>query len=203
MSADPDERWILCRGRREPCVYPFRSEAEALDFALDHGMIDWRAERSDDPEKEHEEICARCREPWPCAHIRLDRETAWLLRVAKDACHRCGKSAGWHVKVPGGGHIGEDVRYHARKGACRNMAMRELARLGHAELLAAFECDIREHDERLARQRVWRAAHREAIGLGMSRGDALRHRSEALARHDALAAGMLTAATSDQDAHGR
>lgn len=65
------------------------------EAALDHGMLDWRAERSDDPEKPHEEICGSCREPWPCTVVRLDWEARSIIAAAKGACRRCGKHASW------------------------------------------------------------------------------------------------------------
>lgn len=184
---DPDrqERWILVRGDREPCVYPFDNQEAAQDFALDHGMLDWRAERNDDPKKPHEEICGSCREPWPCKVVRLDREASAIIWQAKHACQRCKKSAGWHVKVPGGGDLGDDAIYHARKGPCRTMARKELARLGHDDLLAKFDAQIRENDERNARTRAWRAAHKEAVANGLRGQELSRYRIDALARYEA------------------
>lgn len=182
--ADTAERWILSRGRGEPHVYPFRSEADALDFALDHGMIDWRAERTDDPQEEHEAICHRCKEPWPCTHVRLDRQTAMILGAAKRTCHRCGKEIGGTlIRIEGGGPLGEDVAYHGRKGACRNMARRELARLGRHEDVARHDDEDRERERRAAWSRVWRKAHKEAVALGLTGREMFAYRSDAIARH--------------------
>lgn len=140
------ERWRLVRGRQDVQVWPFRSEDEAADFALDHGLLDWRASRVDDPEREHEPVCARCHERWPCEHVRLDGEAKRIIHAAANRCHRCGKQVGWYkITVPGGGDLGQDVVYHGRKGACRNLAMRELERLGHHDLIARV---LRDEDRR-------------------------------------------------------
>lgn len=125
MNTDPEERWILKRSRHDPLVYPFRSEAEAADFAVEHGMVDWRATRSDDPAKEHEAVCNRSREQWPCKHVRLDARAKSIIAAANNRCARCGKQIGWlKVTFRGAGVIGEDVSYHGKLGACFNEAKR-------------------------------------------------------------------------------
>lgn len=159
-----DERWILRRGRRDPLVYPFASQEAAEDFALDHGMIDWRPERHDDPEKEHEAICARCNEVWPCQHVRLDYQATLILDAAKRRCARCGKGVtGYAIHIKGAGELGEDVVYHGRKGACRNLAYRELRRLGHVEQIERLDREDAAHE----RQRAWHKAVRAATGRGL------------------------------------
>lgn len=146
-------------------IWPFRSREDAEEWALDHGCIDYRAEEMAEA-PEHEEICARCRELWPCEHVRLNREADRILWNAKHACARCRKPiGGMLIRVEGGGQLGEDVSYHGKKGACRNMAMRELGRLGHREQLAKLEEQHREQDQR---NRLYRLTRRyEAEGLDM------------------------------------
>lgn len=180
-NTDPEERWILMRSPRDPLVYPFRTEAEAADFAVEHGMVDWHAERSDDPQAEHQAVCARCNEPWPCEHTQLDREAALILQAALTTCHRCGQNiGGMLIRVEGGGELGEDVSYHGRKGACRNMARRELERLGRTQHLAQLDHEDRIDALRAIRSRVWRRANKEAKERGLGKQEAQAHRMAAL-----------------------
>lgn len=89
------------------------------------------------------------------------------------------------VEVPGGGDLGEDAIYHARKGACRTMARKELARLGYGDLLAEFDAEVRDSDVRNARSRAWRAAHKEAVAKGLRGSDLSRYRVDAMVRYEA------------------
>lgn len=152
-----DERWILVRGRTDPMVYPFDSAEAAQEFADEHGMIDWRAMRSDNPAKEHAPICACDREPWPCSHARLDRQAARIQGRALRTCARCGDEIGGSlIRVRGGGELGEDVSYHGRQGACRNMARRELGRLGLTDDLRRLVAEDRYAEEQRVRRRTLR-----------------------------------------------
>lgn len=165
----PDsERWRLVRGQRDVQVWPFGSAAEAADFALDHGLLDWRPDRVDEPDEGHHQICGRCRETWPCEHVRLDRQAQRILSAAANTCRRCRKPIGWYkIAVPGGGDLGEDAVYHGKQGACRNLAVRELQRLGHADLLTKLLRDEATRAEWLtqARERKRRqTAHSTAHG---------------------------------------
>lgn len=163
----PDEcsKWCLIRGKDEPMIWPFREREDAEDWALDHGLIDYQPqEMAEAPQ--HHEICARCREPWPCEHERLDREAARILYAAKHICHRCEKRiGGMLITVEGGGDLGQDVNYHGRKGACRNTAMRELRRLGHTEQLERLEAQYREADRQNELYRLARQYKREGLDI--------------------------------------
>lgn len=152
------ERWILGRGRGEPCVYPFASEQQALDFALDHGMTDWRAERSDDPSEEHRPICASCGEPWACHHVRVEGHANAVIRAAANRCAHCGKQIGWlRVRFRGVGPLGDDVSYHGKLGACFNAAKRRAAETADAAALK----DIERCEENREYGRKLRAAAKE------------------------------------------
>jgi len=167
--SDGNERWMLIRGRREPYVYPFASREDAETFALDHGLLDWRAQRHDDPDEDHQAVCARCRERWPCEHVRLDREARNIILRAQRTCARCDQLIGGTlICVRGGGELGEDVAYHGRKGACRNMARRELLRLGHHDAVARLDAE----DEHRAQASAWTRAFKAGKAAGLSDDDA-------------------------------
>lgn len=119
------EVWVLQRGQRDPMVWPFETEGDAEDFMLDHGLLDWRSARMDNPERDHEPVCARCRETWPCRHVLLDDHAQRILAAAANRCHRCGKQIGWYkITFKGAGELGEDLHYHGKLGACFNEAKR-------------------------------------------------------------------------------
>jgi hypothetical protein len=150
---------MLSRGRREPVIWPFESQEMAEDWALEHGCLDWRAEPMTD-RPEHEAICGRCREPWPCEHVRLDRKAAAIIRASEEICARCGKRVGWkEVRIAGGGLLGEDIKFHGRKGACRNEGLRRLNALATPAADAERKrLESEAHYELRAKE--WRERHR-------------------------------------------
>lgn len=148
-----DAKWALMRGNREPMIWPFRTQEDAEDWALEHGCLDWHTkEIADRPE--HEAICGRCREPWPCEHVRLDRHAVSIIRANENRCARCGKQIGWmKITIKSAGDFGEDVRYHGRQGACKNEALRRLR---------ALDTDgARAELERIAKQDAYNRRLRE------------------------------------------
>ncbi len=155
------EIWILKRGRTEPYVWPFASEDAADDFKLEHGLLDWRTERFDNPERKHEPVCARCNQRWPCKHVRIDRQVAAINAAASNRCHRCGKQIGWRkITFKAAGELGEDVFYHGKLGACFNEARRRahatkdkraLLDISKAEASRQFERESRELRKRAPR----------------------------------------------------
>lgn len=83
-------RFALVRGNREPMIWPFRAEEEALEWALDHGCLDWDVQELGD-QPEHAAHCGRCKEPWPCEHEQNDREArAFAMRLDR-LCSHCGQ----------------------------------------------------------------------------------------------------------------
>jgi hypothetical protein len=119
---------VLRRGQRDPMVWPFETEDDADDFKLEHGLLDWRSERMDNPEQDHEPVCAHDRERWPCRYVRLEQEARGIIRAAENRCHRCGKQIGWYkVTFKGAGELGQDVHYHGKLGPCFNEARRRAA----------------------------------------------------------------------------
>lgn len=84
-----DSRFMLVRSSREPMIWPFQSAEEAGEWADEHGLVDYRAVEMADAE--HEAVCARCREPWPCEHEKIDREVqAFVVRLSRPCAH-CGE----------------------------------------------------------------------------------------------------------------
>lgn len=163
-------KWMLKRGRNDPMIWPFDSREDAEEWALDHGCMDWRAELIADRD-EHESACGRCRTPWPCEHVRLDRQARQIILAAENACARCGKCVGWmEVRVKGGGLLGEDIKFHGRQGACRKEGIRRLkaldtddarAELARIDQEAAYAREHRESVERYKRRE--REALRESL----------------------------------------
>lgn len=142
-------------------------------LALDHGCLDWRVEKLAD-RPEHAPYCDRCREAWPCKHVRLDRKASAIIAEAANTCARCGKRVGWkEVRLKGGGTLGEDVKYHGRKGACRNEGLRRLRALDTPESRAELD--------RLAREEAYEREHRQFAEAEKARR---RERLLALARED-------------------
>lgn len=124
-QSEPNRVWVLRRGPHEPMVWPFATEDQAGDFALDHGLLDWRVEPFDDPRKEHQPLCACCHEPWPCRHVRIEQHAHAIVHAAANRCARCRKQIGWYkVTFRAAGELGEDLHYHGKLGACFNEAKR-------------------------------------------------------------------------------
>lgn len=140
------DKFALRRGSGEPMIWPFASEEEAQDWALDHGCLDWDVERMAD-RPEHAPYCGRCSEAWPCEHVRLDRRAAVIIHASANACARCGKRVGWkEVRVKGGGSLGEDIKFHGRQGACRKEGLRRLEALGTDEARAELKRLVLEQE---------------------------------------------------------
>ena len=163
MTAVGDERWWLVRSNDEPRVWPFGSFDEAADFQAEHGLIDWRVERLDTPEKEHQAICSNCGESWPCRHQKLDQKARIIISHAAHACDLCGKQMGYYpIRVPGGGLAGMDAKFCGRKGSkCERHALRLLREAGHDDLAEKHLAAQRERCEWLKRQREAKAQRRE------------------------------------------
>jgi hypothetical protein len=160
-SQGDDEIWMLRRGQHDPQVWPFRSEELAEDFKAEHGLWDHKAVRVTQPEKEHEPVCARCREDWPCRHVRIDSKARAILAAERNRCGRCKKQIGWHrVVITGLGEFGEDVPFHGKLGACFNEA-RRLATARNDEKALRKIADL---DEGRRIERARRAAFAERRG---------------------------------------
>lgn len=171
MSAT--EVWILYRAREFPRVGEFSSEADALDFAEEFGLVDWRAWKIKQTVElfdgqEHKQVCSTCGEDWPCRVERVERQARHLAVADRNRCAKCGKQTTWvRIVVPGGGLLGDDAVYCGKLGSCRTFALRELLRLGHDDLHSRAEEQRAARSRDLANRKAAKAQRRAVWRAGL------------------------------------
>ena len=127
----------------------------------------------------HAPICGECFEAWPCLSHRQKGKRSWKERQAREACHRCGKQVGgMKINIPGGGILGESIRYHGRQGACRTAGLKHLENALKEATDPLLRLELEREKERFDQDTLRRYAERESRRL-VKAGGAVVSREEA------------------------